>query len=59
MGDPAAFGVFMVAAIALAAAPGPGMLYVLAISLKGSRGEGLKASVGTAVGGLFHVLAAA
>lgn len=35
------------------------MLYVLAISLKGGRAEGLKASVGTAVGGLFHVLAAA
>lgn len=59
MVDPVAFGVFLVAAVALAAAPGPGMLYVLAISLKGGRNEGLKASVGTAVGGLFHVFAAA
>jgi len=56
--DPVAFGVFLIAALALAAAPGPGMLYVLAISLRGGRNEGLKASVGTAVGGLFHVLAA-
>jgi threonine/homoserine/homoserine lactone efflux protein len=35
------------------------MLYVLTISLKGGRNEGLKASMGTAVGGLFHVFAAA
>lgn len=53
------FGLFLTAAILLAITPGPGIFYVLARSLKGGRSEGIASSVGTAVGGLGHVLAAA
>src|SRR5262249_45264989 len=38
---------------------GPGIFYVLARTLKGGRQEGLASSLGTAVGGLGHVVAAA
>jgi threonine/homoserine/homoserine lactone efflux protein len=51
--------VFLGAAVLLAIAPGPGMLYVLARSLAGGRREGLLSSLGTFVGGMVHVLAAA
>jgi len=50
---------FLTAALLLAAAPGPGMLYVLARSLAGGRREGVLSSLGTFVGGMVHVLAAA
>lgn len=50
---------FFVAALTIALIPGPGMLYVLARSLGGGRDEGLRSSVGTGVGGLAHVVAAA
>ncbi len=53
------FGLFLAAAIVLAVSPGPGMLYVLARSLRGGRREGLASSLGTAVGGFGHVVAAA
>lgn len=53
------FGVFLTAAIVLAITPGPGIFYVLARSLKGGRREGIASSLGTALGGLAHVLAAA
>src|ERR1041384_3102696 len=53
------FGIFLTAAIVLAVSPGPGMLYVLARSLRGGRREGLASSLGTAVGGFGHVIAAA
>src|ERR1700745_1301157 len=43
----------------LAVAPGHGMLYVLARSLAGGRREGVLSSLGTFVGGMVHVLAAA
>jgi threonine/homoserine/homoserine lactone efflux protein len=39
--------------------PGPGMLYVLTRALHGGRREGVSSSFGTAVGGSFHVVAAA
>ena len=45
------FLVFLGAAVLLAIAPGPGMLYVLARSLAGGRREGLLSSLGTFVGG--------
>lgn len=57
--DPAHFLVFLTAAILLAVAPGPGMLYVLARTLAGGRREGLLSSLGTFFGGLVHVFAAA
>jgi threonine/homoserine/homoserine lactone efflux protein len=50
---------FLAAAVLLAATPGPGMLYVLARSLAGGRREGALSSLGTFVGGLVHVVAAA
>jgi len=51
--------IFLPAAALLAALPGPGMLYVLARSLRGGRPEGLASSFGTAGGGLVHVVAGA
>lgn len=59
MPDTATFGIFLAAAITLAITPGPGIFYVLTRSLKGGRGEGLASALGTAVGGLGHVVAAA
>jgi len=38
---------------------GPGIFYVLARSLAGGKREGILSSLGTFVGGLFHVVAAA
>jgi len=57
--DSARLFIFLGAALLLAIAPGPGMLYVLARSLAGGRREGLLSSAGTFVGGTVHVLAAA
>jgi threonine/homoserine/homoserine lactone efflux protein len=51
--------VYTAAALLLAVTPGPGILYVLARSLNGGRREGVKSSLGTAVGGSVHVMAAA
>ena len=51
--------VFFGAATLLAIAPGPGMLYVLARTLAGGRREGILSSLGTFLGGLVHVVAAA
>lgn len=53
------FFVFLAAAFVLAVTPGPGIFYVLARSLAGGRREGIHSSIGTFVGGLFHVFAAA
>src|ERR1700751_1562730 len=50
---------FLTAALLLAVAPGPGMLYVLARSLAGGRREGVLSAAGTFFGGLVHVIAAA
>ena len=57
--DPTRFFLFLSAAILLAIAPGPGMLYVLARTLAGGRREGLLSSLGTFCGGMVHVFAAA
>jgi len=50
---------FLTAAVLLAVAPGPGMLYVLARSLAGGKREGVLSALGTFLGGMIHVLAAA
>jgi len=50
---------FLTAAILLAVAPGPGMLYVLARSLAGGKREGVLSALGTFAGGMVHVFAAA
>ena len=53
------FFLFLTAALLLAIAPGPGMLYVLARSLAGGKREGVLSAFGTFLGGMVHVLAAA
>ncbi len=50
---------FLTAAVLLAVAPGPGMLYVLARSLAGGKREGVLSAFGTFLGGMVHVFAAA
>jgi threonine/homoserine/homoserine lactone efflux protein len=50
---------FLAAALLLAITPGPGIFYVLARTLAGGRREGIQSSLGTFIGGLFHVFAAA
>jgi threonine/homoserine/homoserine lactone efflux protein len=57
--DPHRFLPFLGAATLLAIAPGPGMLYVLARTLAGGRREGVLSCLGTFLGGLVHVIAAA
>src|SRR5438128_10327520 len=56
---PMSFLTFLVAALALAITPGPGIAYVVARTVAGGRAEGLASCFGTAVGGMLHVLAAA
>src|ERR1700752_2981861 len=53
------FFLFFIAALVLAATPGPGIFYVLARTLAGGRREGILSSIGTFAGGLVHVFAAA
>ena len=48
------FFIFLSAAVLLAIAPGPGMLYVLARALGGGRREGLLSALGTFFGGMVH-----
>ena len=50
---------FLLAAIVLAITPGPGMAYVVARTVAGGRKEGLASCLGTGLGGMLHVLAAA
>ncbi|MEL6262496.1 MAG: LysE family translocator [Cyanobacteria bacterium J06626_6] len=52
-------GLFMSAALVLAITPGPGIFYVMTRSLKGGKPEGFASAMGTSVGCLFHVVAAA
>ena len=59
MPDATHFTLFLGAAFLLAITPGPGLLYVLARSLAGGRREGSLSSLGTFVGGIVHVFAAA
>ncbi len=53
------FLAFLVAAVVLAITPGPGIAYVVARTVAGGRFEGLASCIGTGIGGLLHVLAAA
>src|SRR6201997_3799338 len=57
--DSTRFFLFLTAALLLAIAPGPGMLYVLARSLAGGKREGVLSALGTFLGGMVHVFAAA
>jgi threonine/homoserine/homoserine lactone efflux protein len=50
---------FLFAAFVLAITPGPGLAYVVSRTVAGGRAEGLASCMGTAVGGMLHVIAAA
>lgn len=50
---------FLLAAALLAITPGPGVAYVAARTVAGGKAEGIASSLGTALGGMVHVLAAA
>ena len=50
---------FCMAAAVLALTPGPGLAYVVARTVAGGRQEGLASCLGTGLGGMLHVLAAA
>jgi|SRR5579862_7414221 len=53
------FAIFLAAAVLLAVTPGPGIFYVLARTVAGGRRDGVFSSLGTFLGGLVHVVAAA
>jgi threonine/homoserine/homoserine lactone efflux protein len=48
---------FLLAALIIAAVPGPGIFYVAARTLSGGRRAGIASTLGTALGGLAHVVA--
>lgn len=50
---------FLLAATVLAIIPGPGIAYVVARTVAGGKAEGIASSIGTAGGGMVHVLASA
>ena len=50
---------FVTAATILALIPGPGILFVLAQTVRGGRSAGFSSATGTAIGGMAHVLAGA
>jgi threonine/homoserine/homoserine lactone efflux protein len=48
---------FLLAAIIIAAVPGPGIFYVAARTLSGGRQTGIASTFGLALGGMVHVIA--
>ena len=59
MPDHAHLTAFLAAALVLAVTPGPGIFYVLARSLGEGTRVGVRSTLGTALGGLCHVVGAA
>jgi len=53
------FTLFLLAALIVAAVPGPGIFYVAARTLSGGKRTGFASTFGTALGGLVHVMAGA
>jgi threonine/homoserine/homoserine lactone efflux protein len=51
------FSLFLLAALVIAAVPGPGIFYVAARTIAGGRKAGSASTFGTALGGLVHVVA--
>ena len=51
------FPLFLLAALIVAAVPGPGIFYVAARTLSGGKPAGIASTLGTALGGLVHVIA--
>jgi threonine/homoserine/homoserine lactone efflux protein len=56
--SPGSLALFAAASLALAAVPGPAVLYIVAQSVDQGRLAGLFSAAGIAVGGLVHVVAA-
>lgn len=56
--DPPKIGLFVVAALALLAVPGPAVLYIVARSIQEGRRAGLVSVLGIHVGTLVHITAA-
>lgn len=59
MPDGAEWLVFLGSAALLAVLPGPGILYVLARSLRGGRTEGVRSVLGNGVGAMAHAVGSA
>ena len=55
--NPSDISLFLLAAVMIAAIPGPGILYVAARTVSGGRPAGIASTFGTALGGLVHVIA--
>jgi threonine/homoserine/homoserine lactone efflux protein len=55
--DGGKLSLFLLAAVIIAAIPGPGIFYVAARTLSGGRQAGIASTFGTALGGLAHVVA--
>jgi threonine/homoserine/homoserine lactone efflux protein len=53
----ASFSLFLLAALIIAAVPGPGIFYVAARTLSGGRTVGVASTFGTALGGFVHIIA--
>ena len=53
------FTLFLLAALVVAAVPGPGIFYVAARALSGGKRAGFASTFGTALGGLVHVMGGA
>lgn len=53
------FPLFLLAALVVAAVPGPGIFYVAARTLSGGKRAGFASTFGTALGGLVHVIGGA
>ena len=53
----ASFPLFLLAALVIAAVPGPGIFYVAARTLAGGSKAGIASTFGTTLGGLVHVIA--
>jgi threonine/homoserine/homoserine lactone efflux protein len=51
------FSLFLLAALIVAAIPGPGIFYVAARTLSSGKRAGIASTFGTALGGLVHVIA--
>ena len=51
------FTLFLLAALVIAAVPGPGIFCVAARTLSGGKSAGIASTFGTAIGGLVHVIA--
>jgi len=57
MFEPSQLMLYIAAALVLALSPGPGLVYVAARTLSGGRKDGIASSLGTAFGGMVHVVA--